>query len=56
MTSPAIFGLAGGTGFDASNFAGTSYSLNYSIASGFDYVVSPALITDFRFGFFRYHV
>jgi hypothetical protein len=56
LTSPAIFGLAGGTGFDARNFAGASNSLSYSIASGFDYVVSPALITDFRFGFFRYHV
>jgi hypothetical protein len=56
MTSPAIFGLAGGTGFDASNFAGTSYSLNYSIAAGFDYVATPTLVTDFRFGFFRYHV
>ncbi len=56
MYAPAIFGLAGGTGFDASNFAGTSYSLNYSIASGFDYIVSPTLATDFRFGFFRYHV
>lgn len=56
MNSPAIFGLGGGTGFDASNFAGTSYSLNYSVAAGFDYVVAPTLVTDFRFGFFRYHV
>ncbi len=56
MLAPAIFGLAGGTGFDASNFAGTSYALNSNIASGFDYVVSPTLATDFRFGFFRYHV
>ena len=56
LLSPAIFGLAGGPGFDASNFAGTSYSLNHSVASGFDYVVSPNLATDFRFGYFRYHV
>ena len=56
LTAPAIFGLAGGTGFDASNFAGTSYSLNRSIAAGFDYVVSPTLVSDFRFGYFRYYV
>ena len=56
LTAPAIFGLAGGTGFDASNFAGTSYSLNRSVAAGFDYVVSPTLVSDFRFGYFRYYV
>jgi hypothetical protein len=56
LNSPAIFGLAGGPGFDASNFAGTSYSLNYSVAAGFDYVATPTLVTDFRFGFFRYYV
>jgi hypothetical protein len=56
MLSPAIFGLAGGVGFDASNFAGTSYSLNHSVSAGFDYTVTPALLTDFRFGFYRYYV
>ena len=56
LYAPAIFGLAGGTGFDASNFAGTSYSLNRSIASGIDYVVSPTTVSDFRFGYFRYYV
>jgi hypothetical protein len=56
INAPAMFGLAGGPGFDASNFAGTSNSLNYSVAGGFDYLVRPTLITDFRFGYFRYHV
>ena len=56
INSPAVFGLAGGVGFDASKFAGTSYSMNHSVAAGFDYVVHPDLLTDFRFGFFRYHV
>ena len=56
LTAPAIFGLAGGTGFDASNFAGTSYSLNRSIAAGFDYIVRPTMVSDFRFGYFRYYV
>src|SRR5207245_331891 len=39
-----------------SAFAGQSTSLNHSIAGGFDYVVRPNLLTDFRFGFFRYQV
>jgi len=56
MFSPAIFGLAGGQGFDASNFAGTSFSPNHSVAAGFDYALRPSLMTDFRFGFYRYHV
>ncbi|HZS57223.1 MAG TPA: hypothetical protein VFA65_22665, partial [Bryobacteraceae bacterium] len=56
MTSPALFGLAGGSGFDSSQFAGTSYSLNHSVAIGADYTVTPTLLTDFRFGWFRYYV
>jgi outer membrane receptor protein involved in Fe transport len=56
MLSPAIFGIGGGPGFDASNFAGTSYSLNHSVAAGFDYAMRPTLMTDFRFGFYRYYV
>jgi outer membrane receptor protein involved in Fe transport len=56
IDSPALFGLAGGSGFDASLFAGTSYSLNHSIAAGADYTVSPSLLTDFRLGWYRYYV
>lgn len=56
MNSPALFGLAGGSGFDASAFAGTSYSFNHSIAAGADYSLTPTLLTDFRFGYFRYYV
>src|SRR5215472_781032 len=60
ITSPGVYGLAGGPGFDpggsTSAFAGSSSSLNHSVAAGFDYVVRPNLLTDFRFGFFRYQV
>ncbi|MGI8989299.1 MAG: carboxypeptidase regulatory-like domain-containing protein [Bryobacteraceae bacterium] len=60
ISSPGIYGYAGGPGFDPSGgtsaFAGSSTSLNHSIAAGFDYVLNPALFTDFRFGFFRYQV
>ena len=58
MDSPGIFGeLAGGRGFDeAVPFAGISRTRNQSLAAGFDYSLSPTLLTDFRFGWFRYHV
>jgi hypothetical protein len=58
IASPGIYGVAGGAGYDPSGgttaFAGSSSSLNHSIAAGFDYVMRPNLFTDFRFGFFRY--
>jgi hypothetical protein len=58
MDSPGIFGeLAGGRGFDeAVPFAGISRTRNQSIAAGFDHSVSRSLLTDFRFGWFRYRV
>jgi hypothetical protein len=58
MDSPGIFGeLAGGRGFDeVAPFAGVSRTRNQSLAAGFDYSLSPTLLTDFRFGWFRYRV
>lgn len=61
MVAPGSFGLvAGGPGLDASGstsaYAGTSDSRNHSVASGFDYNIKPNLLTDFRFGYMRYHV
>ena len=61
MVAPGSFGLvAGGPGLDASGstsaYAGASDSRNHSIAAGFDYNVRPTLLTDFRFGYMRYHV
>jgi outer membrane receptor protein involved in Fe transport len=58
MDSPGIFGeVVGGRGFDeAVPFAGISRSRNQSIAAGFDHSLSPNLLTDFRFGWFRYRV
>src|SRR3954454_19711536 len=61
MVAPGSFGLvAGGPGLDASGstsaYAGASDSRNHSIAGGFDYNVRPTLLTDFRFGYVRYHV
>jgi outer membrane receptor protein involved in Fe transport len=49
--------VVGGAGLSADNGpAGQSLARNQSIAAGFNYVLNPNLLTDFRFGFFRYHV
>jgi hypothetical protein len=58
MDSPGIFGeLVGGRGFDeAVPFAGISRTRNQSIAAGFNHSLSATLLTDFRFGWFRYRV
>ena len=58
MDSPGIFGeTVGGRGFDeVAPFAGVSRTRNQSIAAGFDHAVSSTLLTDFRFGWFRYKV
>ena len=59
-SAPGAFGPAVGPGFEpgggTSAFAGVSDSRNHSIAAGFDYTVRPNLLTDFRFGYFRYKV
>ncbi|PYV08235.1 MAG: hypothetical protein DMG07_26395, partial [Acidobacteria bacterium] len=55
--APGAFGeLVGGKELNFIGFAGTSHVRNQSIASGFDYTLSPSLLTDFRFGYYRYLV
>jgi hypothetical protein len=56
LDGKGAFGVAGGNGFGPGGFAGQSKTRNHSLASGFDYVLSPSLVTDFRFGYFKYHV
>jgi hypothetical protein len=56
LSAKGAFGAGGGQGFGPGGFAGVSKTRNQSLASGFDYQLSPTLITDFRFGYFRYHV
>lgn len=51
---PSVFGDAGGT--QLVSLGGTSAVRNQSIAIGFDYVLSPTTVVDFRFGFFHYKV
>jgi outer membrane receptor protein involved in Fe transport len=47
---------AGGMGADPSGFAGVAQTRNQGISSGFTYTLGPKLLTDFRFGYFRYRL
>jgi len=58
-SGPGLFGdKLGGNSLpsDLGGFAGTSNVRNDSVAGGFNYSFSPTLLTDFRFGYLRYHV
>jgi len=60
-SGPGLFGVAlGGHALPSDpsvgDFAGNSSVRNQSIAAGFDYTLSPSLLTDFRFGYMRYRV
>jgi len=46
----------GGAGLGLNGFAGLSSTKNHSLAAGFDYAFSSNLLTDFRFGYFKYRV
>ena len=51
---PTAFGAGGGS--ELVSLGGSSKVRNQSVAYGFDYSWSSTLVTDFRFGFFRYKV
>ncbi len=60
-SGPGLFGVnLGGHALPSDpsvgDFAGDSKVRNQSIAAGFDYTLSPTLLTDVRFGYMRYHV
>lgn len=55
--SPAAFGpVAGGPRYDTIGFAGISDVRNQNLVGGFNDVLSPSLLTDFRFSYVRYRV
>jgi hypothetical protein len=56
LVGGAVFGNLGGVGFGTGGFGGQSKSRDQSIAGGFDYAMRPSVLTDFRFGYVRYHV
>ena len=55
LAGGSVFGPAGGSGFGTNGFAGTDTSQDDSLAAGGDYTLSPKWLTDFRFGWFRFH-
>ena len=56
LTGAPVFGTEiGGPGLGYLGLAGNSQINNYSVAAGFNYTLSTTLLTDFRFGYFRYN-
>jgi outer membrane receptor protein involved in Fe transport len=56
LSGSPVFGTQiGGPGLGYLGLAGQSLIQNYSVASGFNYTLSTSLLTDFRFGYFRYN-
>jgi outer membrane receptor protein involved in Fe transport len=56
LSGQPVFGPAiGGPGLGYLGLAGQSLINNYSVAAGFNYTLSNTLLTDFRFGYFRYN-
>jgi carboxypeptidase family protein/TonB-dependent receptor-like protein len=56
LSGKPVFGDAiGGPGLGYLGLAGQSLINNYSVAAGFNYTLSNTLLTDFRFGYFRYN-
>src|SRR5438445_1171771 len=52
---PAFGNSIGGPGLGYLGLAGQTLISNYSVAAGFNYTLSSTLLTDFRFGYFRYN-
>jgi Carboxypeptidase regulatory-like domain/TonB dependent receptor len=53
--SPMFGNTIGGPGLGYLGLAGQSNINNYSLATGFNYTLSNTLLTDVRFGYFRYN-
>lgn len=55
LNGKGTLGALGGVGFGPGGLNGESNVHNYSLASGFDKAISTTLLTDFRFGWFKYN-
>jgi hypothetical protein len=55
LSGKGVLGAVGGPGNGLLGLAGSSITHNYSLASGFTKTLSPSLLTDFRFGYFKYN-
>src|SRR6266566_5211875 len=55
LSGAGSLGILGGPGFGPGGLNGTSKVHNYSLATGFDKAIGTKLLTDLRFGWFRYN-
>lgn len=55
LSGVGTLGVLGGIGFGPGGLNGNSKVHNYSLASGFDKAIGTTLLTDFRFGYFKYN-
>lgn len=55
LSGQGVLGALGGVGNGLGGLAGSSVTHNYSLATGFTKTVSSTLLTDFRYGWFRYN-
>ena len=55
LSGKGALGALGGTGFGPGGLNGSSTVHNYSLALGFDKAIGTTLLTDFRFGYFKYN-
>jgi Carboxypeptidase regulatory-like domain/TonB dependent receptor len=56
LDGPQMFGALGGPGLGYNNYGGISKGDNDSLATGVDISLSATLLTDFRFGYYRYNI
>ena len=55
LSGTGVFGALQGPGNGLLGLAGSSITHNYSLATGFTKTFSSSLLTDFRFGYFKYN-
>jgi len=55
LSGQGVFGALGGPGNGLLGLSGSSITHNYSLATGFTKTFSSSLLTDFRFGWFKYN-
>src|SRR5262249_51844899 len=55
LSGKGVFGALGGPGNGLLGLSGSSTTHNYSLATGFTKTFSSTLLTDFRFGYFKYN-
>ncbi|MBZ5548779.1 MAG: TonB-dependent receptor [Acidobacteriia bacterium] len=55
LAGKGMLGALGGSGTGKLGLSGSSITHNYSLATGFNKAISNTLLTDFRFGWFKYN-